>query len=60
MRSLLAGKVGLKRCACVTSTNLAASGLDTITQGHPRMWVLKMGPYLLRFRAKNTLGFLDE
>jgi hypothetical protein len=60
MRSLLAGKVGLKRWACVTSTKRAASGLDTITQGQPRMCVLKIGPYRFCFRAKNTLGFLDE
>jgi len=35
--SLLAGNVGLNRFALVERTNLAASGLEIITQGHPNM-----------------------
>ena len=46
MHSLLLGKVGLKRWACFTNTNLAASGLAIIIHGQPNIWVLKMSPYL--------------
>uniref|UniRef100_A0A0A8ZHS1 Uncharacterized protein n=1 Tax=Arundo donax TaxID=35708 RepID=A0A0A8ZHS1_ARUDO len=56
MRSLLRGYVGLNRCACVTSTNRAASGLASITHGQPRRYVLKISPYLFCLEAKKTLG----
>ena len=45
-RSLLCGYVGLKRWACVTRMNRAASGVANITHGHPWMWVLNISPYL--------------
>ena len=45
-RSLLLGYVGLNKWAWVTSTNRAASGLVSITQGQPRMLVLNISPYL--------------
>jgi len=54
--SLLAGNVGLKRWDLVTRTNFAASGLDIMTQGQPKMWVLKIEPYLFLLEAKKTLG----
>lgn len=52
--SLLAGKVGLKRWALVKSTNFAAAGLEIITQGQPRMWVLKIDPNLYQLQTQET------
>lgn len=59
MRSLLFGNVGLNRCACVTNTNRAASGLASITQGQPSMCVLKTSPYLWSQREK-TISIDDH
>jgi len=43
--SLLAGNVGLKSWA-LFNTNFAASGLEIITHGHPKMWDLNIEPNL--------------
>jgi hypothetical protein len=53
---LLGGYVGLNSLACDTSTNLAASGLASITHGHPSRFVLNISPYLFCLEAKKTLG----
>lgn len=43
-RSLFLGYVGSERCACVTSANLAASGLTSIAQGQPNRCVFEISP----------------